>query len=447
MSEIYESNFLFTFAKKYVSFTLKRFYSEFIVIGKENIPHNVPVIFAPNHNNALMDALAIHSAVPANFPIVFLARSDLFKSKIAARILKFCKMLPAFRMRDGVENLSKNNAIFKQCVDILDHKKALGIMPEANQGEQRKLRPLVKGIFRIAFEAQKKFGTNPEVKIIPVGIDYGDFVKSQKHIIVSFGKPIEVSEYMTGYDENSVAATNEIRNRLKDALNNQTLNLATETYYNCFETVVEIANRTFQNNVKLPKGTVSLFLARQKIAAKLIGIEKNAPDIIKKLEEISKEYRKNLHLLELKTPILENAPYKPASLLLESIYLIFTSGFFLVGWLLNILPFFLPVFVRKFIFKTQYTGFFSSIHYGLGLIFIPLFYLLQTYLVGSLTNVSTWMLLLFFCCQYPLGKFALSWYRDSIKFLAKLKCFKLRYSALLNQTQDLRLKIIEMIKS
>ena len=155
MSEIYESTPSFNLVKKYVRFTFKRFYSEFIVIGKENIPTDVPVIFAPNHNSALMDALAIHVAAPHDLPIVFLARADIFNNKIAAKILRFCKMIPAFRMRDGVENLEKNNETFIRCVEVLDHNKALGIMPEGNQGEQRKLRPLLKGIFRIAFVGQQ----------------------------------------------------------------------------------------------------------------------------------------------------------------------------------------------------------------------------------------------------------------------------------------------------
>ena len=58
MSKIYELPLSFRLVKKYIRFTFKRFYSEFIVLGKENIPSEGQVIFAPNHLNALMDALA-----------------------------------------------------------------------------------------------------------------------------------------------------------------------------------------------------------------------------------------------------------------------------------------------------------------------------------------------------------------------------------------------------
>lgn len=447
MSEIYESTLSFNLVKRYVRFTFKRFYSEFIVIGKENIPTNVPIIFAPNHNNALMDALAIHAAAPHDLPIVFLARADIFNNKITAKILRFCKMMPAFRMRDGVENLEKNNAIFKRCVDVLNHNKALGIMPEGNQGEQRKLRPLVKGIFRIAFAAQEKHGSSPCVKIIPVGIDYGDYIKSHKHIILSFGKPIEVSDYMSDYIENPVSATNEIRNSLKTELSNLTLDLATEEYYDCFETATEVANCTFQDKLKLPKSTVSLFVARQKIADKLIDIEKNNLDTIKQLNGMCEEYRTLLKKMNLRTAILESAPYKSINLLIEGFYLFTTSVLFLCGFILNFLPFFTPVLIRKYIFKAQYKGFFSSLHYGLGLITFPLFYLLQTVLFCSFSGLSWWIILLFFLSQYFLGKFGLSWNSDMRKFIAKLRCVKWRKSKTMEQVQKLRLGIIQIVNS
>ena len=64
MSKIYDYPLYFNLIRKYIAFTFKRFYSDFIVVGKENIPTDAPIIFAPNHVNALMDALAIHTVAP-----------------------------------------------------------------------------------------------------------------------------------------------------------------------------------------------------------------------------------------------------------------------------------------------------------------------------------------------------------------------------------------------
>ena len=83
------------------------FYSEICIINPENVPAKGPVIFAPNHQNALMDALAILLLVDKQ--PVFMARADIFKKKTVGKILNFLKIIPVFRIRDGVSNLSNNN--------------------------------------------------------------------------------------------------------------------------------------------------------------------------------------------------------------------------------------------------------------------------------------------------------------------------------------------------
>jgi len=447
MSNIYDFPLSFSLVKKYVVFSFKRFYSEYIVIGRENIPSDVPVIFAPNHLSALMDAIAVHSVAPHKLPIIFLGRADIFKNKTAAKVLNFIKMMPAFRMRDGMENLGKNDEIFERCVEVLDHNKALGIMPEGNQGEQRKLRPLVKGIFRIAFVAQQKYGTQTGVKIIPVGIDSGDFIKFGKHIIINIGKPIEVSEYMAAYAKNPVTATNEIREKLNNDLNDLSLNLASETHYECFETATEILNTIMLETLGLSDITVNRFVARQEIAAKLIAIEKKEPEKIEKLESLCRDYVSNLKKINLRTWTLEKAPFKAATLLLDGLLLAGTLPLFLFGFILNALPFFTPVALR-IAMKPKYSGFYSSLHFGFALITFPLFYILQTILFSCLVITNWWAVLLFFFSQYFFGKWAFNWYREGKKYRAKLRYWKLegKKSTVLAKTQDLRRQIIETIQ-
>jgi len=445
MSRIYDFTPSYDISKRYVNFTFKKFYSKFIVIGEENIPHASPVIFAPNHNNALMDALAILATIAHKDPIVFLARADMFNNKIAARLLRFTKIMPAFRMRDGVENLGKNQEIFNRCIEVLDNNKALGIMPEGNQGEQKKLRPLVKGIFRIAFAAQQKHGTNPNVKIVPVGLDYGDYIKFGKHIIVSYGKPIEVADYMAQYSENPVLATNAIRNRLKEDLTSLILNIESTDFYDCFETVIEVANKPFLKQKNITEDDYSLFVVRQEISNKLSGIEQEKPEVMQQLDVLSKEYRAGLSKLKLKTNILEKAPFKNAELLLETLFLTVSLPVFISGLVLNVLPFFTPVLLRKYIFKAQYSGFFSSLHYGLGIVTFPLFYLFQLLLFANLVSSLWWVCLLFIIGQFLLGKWALLWYRKTRKLVARYRYGKLKNAPLLKRMQEIRLEMIRIL--
>jgi hypothetical protein len=355
--------------------------------------------------------------------------------------------MPAFRMRDGMENLGKNNEIFERCVEVLHHNKALGIMPEGNQGEERKLRPFSKGIFRIAFAAQQKYGLQPAVKIIPVGIDIGDFVKFGKHIIINIGKPIEVSDYIKDFTENSAAATNNIRDRLSSDLSNLTLDLATDIHYQCFETAVDVANTSVLNTLNLPNKTVYRFVARQKTANKLLDLEINAPDKIEELELYCAQYSESLQKMNLKTWTLEQKPYKLKDLIVDGLLLLGTSTIFIYGFLLNVLPFMLPVLLRKAL-KVEFVGFHRSIQFVFGIIFtFPIFYLLQTLMFCLVFNAPFWLAICFFGSQFLFGKWAFQWYREAKKFSAKIRYRKLElnHSVLLQQTQSIRKKIIQLI--
>ncbi|MBP6356455.1 MAG: 1-acyl-sn-glycerol-3-phosphate acyltransferase [Paludibacter sp.] len=410
MSKIYELPLSFRLVKKYIRFTFKRFYSEFIVLGKENIPSEGQVIFAPNHLNALMDALAVHSISPDNYATVFLARSDIFRKKVLARILRACKIMPAFRIRDGIENLGKNNEVFDKCVEVLESKNAMGIMPEGNQELERKIRPLVKGIFRVAFSAQQKIGTSGSVKIVPVGIDMGDLYKFGKHIIINIGKPIVVSEYMPKYAENQPATTNEIRNDLSTALGNLVVNLNTDKYYPAFEVSTQLCNTAMLESLQLKKSTINLFYARQEIGRKLVGIEQTHPELAQKLDTLCADFEHLRKKLNLHINNFEQRSVHSASTVLKAVGLLLSSPVFLLGFALNFLPFFTPVLVRKKL-KVKFEGFFTSIHYVVGILCFPVFYLLQAILFFSISGLSWWLFLLFIPLQYLSGKWAYSLYK------------------------------------
>jgi hypothetical protein len=394
-----------------------------------------------------MDALAVASVVPHKMPVVFLARSDIFNNKTAAKILNFAKIMPAFRMRDGVENLGKNNEIFDRCIEVLQYNKALCIMPEGNQEVEHRLRPLAKGIFRIAFAAQQKYGNRPAVKIIPVGLDFGSIIKSHKHIIINIGKPIEVSDYMADYETNPATTTNEIRDRLKNDLIQNSLHLDTDRYYECFETAIEIGVISYLDKLQLPDKTIYRFVARQKVAEKLALLEKDEPDIMQELNVLCKEYQNLLSETNLRNRTIEQAPFNNVFLFLEGLSIILAFPFFLWGLILNVLPFFIPVYLRKNVFKPEFTGFFSSIHYTLGAITFPLFYVLQTILFVELTNTPLWAGLLFFLSQYPLGKWALKWNSIYKKFRARIRFNKLSRSNKpeISKIQILRTKIVDIL--
>jgi 1-acyl-sn-glycerol-3-phosphate acyltransferase len=64
--------------RSYVRFAFWLTHRKIVVVGKERIPKDQPIIFAANHQNALMDPLALVCTNPLQ--TLWLARADIFKS-------------------------------------------------------------------------------------------------------------------------------------------------------------------------------------------------------------------------------------------------------------------------------------------------------------------------------------------------------------------------------
>ncbi len=429
--------------KRYTLFVFKQFYREIIIVGKENLPNDdSAVIFAPNHLNALMDALAASYILPRNRTVVYLARADLFRKKYLAKIMYFVNILPAFRMRDGIDNLNKNEQSFAASVDALEVGKYLCIMPEGGQGEERKIRPLVKGIFRIAFNAQEKFGENKKVKIIPLGLDLEDLNKSNTSLIINIGRAIELEDYHSAYKENPTTAINEIRDELHHSLSNLTRDYATSQYYEDFETICNIiADETHKHE----SNQLSIFNTKQETAKKLLEIEKTKPQLMEMLSVYSKEYSKLMNGLKLKSRIFTHT-FPKTDFIKQLLSLFITLPIFLFGIVSNALPYLLTKTIRK-LMKIEYSGFISSVSFVIAAIVFPLLYLIQASIFHQLFFGNLLLTLLFFSLQFFLRRFTLQWMHtlkelyEAIRY-NRIISGKTKQSNLLSKIINYRNKII-----
>lgn len=172
---------------------VRLFYHPIEINGMENIPMNSGrLIFAPNHQSAFLDAVLV--AIYSSRPIYFLTRADVFIFPFKY-FLQSLNMMPVYRQRDGYKTLSKNEAVFETCSRLLKEDKPILLFPEASQELVHYLRPLSRGLSRIAFKAQKD--DDRELYIIPVGINFFHQLKGGSKLILNFGKPIDVKKIMT----------------------------------------------------------------------------------------------------------------------------------------------------------------------------------------------------------------------------------------------------------
>lgn len=163
------------------------------VHGTENIPKKGALLFIPNHQNALIDALLIPTTNKRN--IHFLSRAAVFKNKYIAKFLSTLNMLPVYRIRDGVSTIENNLPIFEKCFEFLQQKKAIEIFAEGEHHLDRRILPLKKGFARIILGALKKY-PDLQIQIVPVGINFDSHLSFPGSVSIYYGKPICANDYI-----------------------------------------------------------------------------------------------------------------------------------------------------------------------------------------------------------------------------------------------------------
>lgn len=221
---------LYSFLRHYVDFALKLSYRTIRYVGRERVPTDGAVIYAPNHTNALMDALVI-LAMDAKAK-VFVARADIFKNPTFARILTFLKIMPIMRMRDGYEEVKKNNETIERAACVLRDRVPFCIFPEGTHQTKYSSLPLSKGIFRIALSAQELMPDMP-LYIVPVGLRYGNFFRFRSTVRVEVGEPINVGKFVAEHSElNSGEQINAMRDLLSGRMKQTIFYIPDDENYN-----------------------------------------------------------------------------------------------------------------------------------------------------------------------------------------------------------------------
>lgn len=210
--KVQDNNLAYNILRYYVDFTLKLSYRNIRYVGLDKVPQDGSVIYAPNHTNALMDALVILAM--DRKPKVFVARADIFRRPLLAKIFTFLKIMPIMRIRDGFDEVKKNNQTIEKAVDVLRDKVPFCIFPEGQHQAKYSSLPLSKGIFRIAFQAQELMPNTP-LYIVPVGMRYGSFFRFRSTVRVEIGDPINVGQFIS---EHNAISTQEQINLMRDML-------------------------------------------------------------------------------------------------------------------------------------------------------------------------------------------------------------------------------------
>ena len=374
-------SFRYGFLRKWISLWQHNFfYKKIIVLNKENIPQNEHLIFAPNHQNALMDALAI--ATNLKKQPAFLARSDIFNKPFIANLLYLFKMMPVYRIRDGIETIGNNKKTFEKTIDVIKNKNGLIMLPEGNHSKFRRLQVLKKGICRIAFQTEESTNFNLNLKIIPIGLDYSNHQEIRSTLVIKFGKPIEVRKFKELYLENPQKGMRALKEEISERIKELMLHIETSNYYDLYNRIRLIYGSKMAKNQGINEYKQPLALeVDQKTVNVLNKYHDKFGNGLDKLKEKVEQFTKLSTKLNIDHQVLENGPSSLITLLPKSLAALLFLPVFIYGFINNFLPFYIP---ERFSGIFNDKQFHSSVKFVLSMLLFPIFYLIQTLLVSFL---------------------------------------------------------------
>jgi len=407
--------------KQYIRFIDWIIHKQVVTNGEENIPEKKPILFAPNHQNALSDPMAVLLHTP--YQPVWLARADIFKPGIVTLILRFLKIMPVYRIRDGKEQLAKNDKTFADSIKVLENNFPLALFPEAAHSGKRQMLSHKKAVPRIVFMAEEKAENNLDIHIIPTGIYYSSYWKFNRSVLVNFGEPIKVNDFLEEYQNNQNQATLSLRDAIYTAIKPLIINIESQDHYEHFELIRDIYGKRFLTLNGGKNKLLQRFKSDQKLIGKLDELEKEEPEKIKALCDKTVAYDKQIKKNRLRNWLIENPDNNFLMLGLNKLVLIITLPIFLYGFILNAIPFLSIDYVTRK--KIKDVAFWSTFHLVLGMLLFPIIYLLELWACSALLP-GIWCKLLFLVSLPFVGKVAFLWYILFLKTFGRGRLFLLR---------------------
>lgn len=367
-----------------VTFAFKIYFKKIYHFGGENIPKDKPVILSINHPTAFFEPTVMACTFPEH-DFYFITRGDVFQKDFFRRVCESLLMIPIYRFKDGFDKLRKNEASLQFITDLLGKNQKIQIFSEGGTETIKRLRPLQKGMARMAFDAYKKFG-DLDLQIVPVGLTYSDPHHPRREVMIKVGAPIPLSNYYDLYAQSPAKAINQVTADVQNAMRPCLVHIERDEDLKLSEQLFKLYRNSFPQTVfPLIQRSERRLLAHQEIADNLLQLNDNQR---LELNEKTNVYFSTLeakHLNDLAVAQPFHANFKNLIVLI--------LGFipFLVGWFGHGLPNLYGKKVRDT--KVKYLEFQGPVRMAVSTLMMIVQYFILFILAIIISNWAFWTFL------------------------------------------------------
>ena len=400
-----------------------RVYYRFDYMGLENVPYGKPVVFAPNHVNAFMDPTLIGMTVKQE--VRYFARGDVFKGAFAKWILDQLNISPVYRIQEGYSEVKKNDKTFEECKQLLTNNKSILMFPEGICIQERRLRPLKKGLARIVFQTASSIDFSRDILIVPVGVNYSSAKHFRSKAVVHFGKPLSIIDYKEQYLSDPVKTINEFTKVLEDAMKPQLVIIKNPENENLVETMEAVCMSDWILKKSAdPNDLKEQYKASKEMAELVNHIDLSQPELAASLRLKAASYSKKLKLYEFRDHLLDERNIHKMNLgtfILESLIIYLGIPLYGVALLLNYPPY---AIAKRFCDRTiRNVEFYASVYGNMAMLIWLVYYGIQLLAVALL--FQSWVLLGIYAIITPLlGYFAIWFYPVKQKIFGRWRLLR-----------------------
>jgi glycerol-3-phosphate O-acyltransferase / dihydroxyacetone phosphate acyltransferase len=415
---------LYHIIRPFVAIFFRVFY-QYDYKGRNNIPNDKPFVFAPNHVNAFIDPVAL--GLLCDRKIRFFARGDVFKGWLAKKVLNSMGVSPMYRIQEGYAELRKNDKTFEECRRLLTAGKIILLFPEGLCVQERRLRPLKKGLARIVFQTEETLDFSKDIVVIPVGLNYTAAYKFRSKLFIDIGEPISVKEYEARYREDKVRAINEFTKHLESKMTEHMVILKDTENDQLFLNMEEIYMHQWLKNKGHQTNDLGHSYQGSKELAELINyIHEYKPEQTISLRDKSTAYIKKVRENGLRDHLLRPENIEGISIgtfISDYLILVFGMPLYSLGLIFHYPPyFFAKMFCDK---KIKSVEFFASVYANLAMILWLIYASIQVLAVALISR--DWLLLSLYTVIFlPLSGFFTLWYYPvKEKIMGRLRLLKM----------------------